>query len=237
MQAAGTWPPLLLLLLLLLLPSSEGQDSARNCSLPLGPKNCSCQSTWELQSCSDELTCIDHSGNNVNVTSYYQRHCEPRGEPPVGIIVGVTMGLALLLLAGGAVGTVLRIRRKRGSAAPEPCPWKPSESSASSASVLQPRYSSRSLTTPSASPDPTSPAALLYENLFLDSQPRSQNSDPSHSRGASPEPEDLYMNYEGSSRSEQPIYGNVDNVTCIPDRQMAPQPGAEDEDDYVVPGC
>ncbi|XP_051825602.1 leucine-rich repeat-containing protein 25 [Antechinus flavipes] len=237
MQAAGTWPPLLLLLLLLLLPSSEGQDSAPNCSLPLDHENCTCQSVPELQSCWDQLTCINGSGYYVNLISYYQRYCEPRRELPVGTIVGITVGLALLLLAGGVVGTVLRIHRKRGSAAPEPSPWKPSEGSASSASVLQPRYSSRSFTMPSASPDPSSPAALLYENLFLDSQTSGQSSDPGHSRGASPEPEDLYMNYEDSSRSEHPIYGNVDNVTCIPDRQMSPQSGAEDEDDYVVPGC
>ncbi|XP_074158729.1 uncharacterized protein LOC141562615 isoform X2 [Sminthopsis crassicaudata] len=236
MQAAGTWSPLLLPLLFLLLPSSEGQGSAPNCSLPLGPKNCSCQSARELQSCSDQLTCID-GWSNVNVTSYYQQHCEPGREPPVGTIVGITVGLALLLLAGGIVGMVLRIHRKRGSAAPEPCPWKPSEGSTSSASVLQPRYSSRSFTAPSVSPDPSSPGALVYENLFLGPQPSKRSSEPCHNRGASPEPEDLYMNYENSSRSEHPIYGNVDNMTCIPDRQISPQPGAEDEDDYVVPGC
>ncbi|XP_020864747.1 leucine-rich repeat-containing protein 25 isoform X2 [Phascolarctos cinereus] len=211
MQAAGAWLPLLLLCLLLLLHASKGQNLTQNCSQDLCNKTCG----WQ--------NCSDHKLS-------------------AGPIVGITMGL-VLLLAGVVVGTVLGIRRKRRWVGPETSSWKPSESG--SAPGWQPHYSSRSVgqftaattPSPSAAPGPSNPGALLYENLFLGSQPSSQSPNPSPSRGASPDPEALYMNYEDSSRAEHPIYGNVNNLTCIPDPQASHHPEAEDEDEYVVPGC
>ncbi|XP_027708850.1 leucine-rich repeat-containing protein 25 isoform X2 [Vombatus ursinus] len=217
MQAAGAWLPLLLPCLLLLLRTSKGQNLTQNCSQDLDNKTCSCLLPHERQNCTDRKL-------------------------SAGPIVGITLGL-VLLLAGVAVGTVLGIRRKRRRDALETCPWKPSESG--SAPGWQPRYSSRSVgqfteattPSPSAAPGPSSPGALLYENLFLGSQPSSQSPNPRQSRGSSPDPEALYMNYEDSSRAEHPIYGNVNNLTCIPDPQAPHHPEAEDEDEYVVPGC
>ncbi|XP_036591585.1 leucine-rich repeat-containing protein 25 [Trichosurus vulpecula] len=218
MQAVGAWLPLLLLGLLLLLPASKGQSLPQNCTQDLRNMTCSCLLPHERQYCSDPKL-------------------------SVGAIVGITLGL-VLLLAGVIVGTVLGIRRKRQRwDASEPCLRKPTENG--SAPGWQPRYGSRSSRhftaapppSPPAAPSPSSPGALLYENLFLGSQPSHQSPNPSQSREASPDPEGLYMNYEDCSRSEHPIYGNVENLTYIPDPQASPHPGAEDEDDYVVPGC
>ncbi|XP_068921530.1 uncharacterized protein [Petaurus breviceps papuanus] len=205
MQAAGAWLPLLLL------HTSKGQNLTQICSQDLHNNTCSCLLPHDQQNCPDHKL-------------------------STWAIVGITLGL-LLLLAMVIVGTVLGIRRKRWWDAPEPCPWKPSEDNLTPG--WQARYgsqSSRQLTvasTPSSSAalGPSSSGTLLYENLFLGSQPSHQ------SRGSLPDPEAVYMNYEDSPRTEHPIYGNVDNVTCTAHPQEPPHPGAEDEDDYVVPGC
>ncbi|XP_072457749.1 uncharacterized protein [Notamacropus eugenii] len=210
MQAAGAWLPLLLLCLLLQLRTSKGQNISQNCSQDLHNKTCSCL----LQNCSDHKL-------------------------STGAIVGITLGLVLLL---AVMGTVLGICRKRRWDAPNSCPWKPSESS--STPGWQPRYGSRSpgqftdapTPSPSAAPGPSSPGAPLYENLFLGSQPSCQIPNPSQSREALPDSEAVYMNYDNYG-SEHPIYGNVDNLTCIPDPRVSSHPEAEDEDEYVVAGC
>ncbi|XP_043832238.1 leucine-rich repeat-containing protein 25 [Dromiciops gliroides] len=241
MQAAGVWLPLPLLCLLLLLYPSKGQNLAQNCSQDSGYTNCSCGLRERWQNCSniDGMICINHWDKQVSFTTYYQQSCKSLG---IGTIVGITLGL-LLLLAGVIMGMVLGIYRRRHWDASEPCPRKPLDSSRNSAPVWQPRYSSRSdehrvpaaaAPSPIDAPGTSHPGALLYENLFLNSQPNDQSPGP---RGTSADPEDLYMNYEDNSTSEHPIYGNVDNLTCIPGPQAPPHPGADDEDEYVVPGC
>ncbi|XP_044514579.1 leucine-rich repeat-containing protein 25 [Gracilinanus agilis] len=245
--AAGVWLPLVPLYLLLLLQSSEGQNPNEDCNLALRNETCNCRLAARFLHCSNgsasaNLTCRNLAGNDSNLIHYHQESCRGLG---LGAIVGIILGL-LLLLAGVVVGTFLGIRRKRGWEAPESCPRKPSESSGSSAPVWQPRYGSRNCsseqfpvtTSPnhSAAPGPSSTGALLYQNLFL-GPPSGLHSPNSKESGTLPESEDLYMNYEDSPMSEQPIYSNVDNLTRTPDFSELPHPGAEDEDEYVVPGC
>ncbi|XP_074060880.1 leucine-rich repeat-containing protein 25 isoform X2 [Macrotis lagotis] len=223
MQVSGVWLPLLLLCLFLLLPTSKGQNTTQS----LNNQTCRCPHS--------------DGDKNANCTS----RCEEKNHTlSVGTIVGITLGV-VMLLTGVIMGIVLVIHRKQKWHNPEPGPWKPSESSGSSSSAWQPRYGSRNseqlsvATSPglSVAPSPSNPRALLYENVFLGSEPGTQSPDPSQTRGALQDAEDLYMNYEDSSGAEHPIYGNVDNVTSLPDRQAAPEAGEDYEDDYVMPGC
>ncbi|XP_056678105.1 leucine-rich repeat-containing protein 25 [Monodelphis domestica] len=249
--AAGIWLPLVPLYLLLLLPSSEGQNP-KDCNVDLRDEICNCSLAADYLHC-ENLVCRNLGGNESNVIQYHEESCRDLGSGVplgsralgAGAVVGIVLGL-LMLLVGVVVGTVLGIRRKRWWEASESCPGKPSESNGSPAAAWQPRYSSRSCSsepfpaatspTHSAAPGPSSPGTPLYQNLFLGSQPSHQSPNSTES-GTLPESEDLYMNYEDSPRSEQPIYGNVDSLSCAPDFSEPPHPGEEDEDDYVVPGC